>query len=123
MPDAFLGAEGSSLFIRIAVCIMPIAPAGLLLGFGFPTGIRIVAALDAQATPWLWGVNGAAGVLAGGLALVVGMMFGIGSTLLIAGFCYVALIPVARGLGWGAGEECSGLPARPERPGDVDASS
>ena len=36
------------------------------------TGMRAITAIDPQPTPWLWGVNGAAGVLAAGLAVARG---------------------------------------------------
>jgi hypothetical protein len=84
---------GSELAVRAAVAVLLIAPAGLLMGFGFPTGIRLAAATDTRPTPWFWGVNGAAGVLAGGLAVLLGMTLGIAATLTVGGLCYLALPP------------------------------
>jgi hypothetical protein len=42
----------------------------------------------------LWGINGACGVCASGLALGTSMVFGIDVTLLIGAGCYV-LLPIA----------------------------
>ena len=48
-----------TLPLRALVSVIVIFPAGLLMGFGFPTGMRLVTAIDPQPTPWLWGINGA----------------------------------------------------------------
>jgi hypothetical protein len=44
--------------------------------------------------PWLWGINGACGVCASGLALGTSMVFGVNATLLVGVACYV-LLPIA----------------------------
>jgi hypothetical protein len=91
LSDAGLGA-------RVSLCVALIAPAGVLLGFGFPTGLRLVAPVDAKPTPWFWGINGAAGVLASISAVAVSLAFGITATLALGALCYLALIPAALGL-------------------------
>jgi hypothetical protein len=70
------------------------SPLGLLLGFAFPTGMRLVAAVDPTPAPWFWGINGATGVLASVLAVMLSMNFGINVTASVAGLCYLILIPV-----------------------------
>ncbi len=45
--------------------------------------------------PWLWGINGAFGVCASGLALGCSMAWGIQTTLWIGAGCYFALLPIA----------------------------
>ena len=52
-------------------------PLGFLLGFAFPTGMRLVEAVDEEPTPWFWGINGAAGMLASVLAVMLSMGMGI----------------------------------------------
>jgi hypothetical protein len=69
-----------------------IFPAGLLMGFGFPTGMRLVTRVDARLTPWLWGVNGAAGVLAAGIAVACSIGFSIDVTIRVGGTCYALLL-------------------------------
>ena len=44
--------------------------------------------------PWLWGVNGAFGVCASGLALATSMVWGVSTTLLLGAACYL-LLPLA----------------------------
>jgi len=83
---------------RIGLCVVLIAPAGILLGFGFPTGMRLISSIDPKPTPWFWGINGAAGVLATIAAVVVSIALGIKATLLVGAVCYFLLIPVSLSL-------------------------
>ena len=84
-----------SILARGAVSVALIAPAGLLMGLGFPTGLRLVGRIDARLTPWLWGVNGAAGVLAAGLAVACSIGFSIDVTIRLGGLCYIVLLAAA----------------------------
>ena len=43
-----------SLLVRAAVSLTAIVPSGVLMGFGFPTGMEIVNAIDSRPTPWFW---------------------------------------------------------------------
>ena len=36
----------ATLLVRAILCVMVIAPAGVLMGYGFPTGMRLVSAID-----------------------------------------------------------------------------
>jgi hypothetical protein len=82
--------------VRIAIALAVVMPLGFLLGFAFPTGMRLVEAIDPEPTPWFWGINGATGVLASVLAVMVSMSYGIRFTLLCAAVCYLGLIPTSR---------------------------
>ena len=68
------------------------------MGFGFPTGMEMVNAIDRRPTPWFWAVNGAAGVLAAGIATVVSIVFTISTTLWCGAACYLLLCPIALAL-------------------------
>ena len=94
----FAAFSAAELGTRIALCVALIAPAGLLLGFGFPTGMRLVSTIDPKPTPWFWGINGAAGVLASIIAVTLSMALGIGATLVLGALCYLLLIPVSLAL-------------------------
>ncbi|HZP12010.1 MAG TPA: hypothetical protein VFB36_06290, partial [Nevskiaceae bacterium] len=83
---------------RIAISLTVVMPLGFLLGCAFPTGMRLVEAVDREPTPWFWGINGATGVLASVLAVIFSMAYGINVTMTLAALCYLALIPVARAL-------------------------
>ena len=94
-PPVLLGFDGSSLLARATLCVGIIAPAGILMGFGFPTGMKFVSAVDRKPTPWFWGINGAAGVLASVIAVSTSIGAGISATLTIGAFCYYLLAPTA----------------------------
>jgi hypothetical protein len=93
--------DSATLLVRAILCVMVIAPAGVLMGYGFPTGMRLVSAIDPAPTPWFWGINGAASVLASTLAVACSLAFGISTTLTIGALCYILLMPVALALGYG----------------------
>ena len=61
------------------------------MGFGFPTGMRLVSQISRRPTPWFWGINGAAGVLAGSIAVLTSIAFGIDTTLRLGALCYFLL--------------------------------
>jgi hypothetical protein len=84
-----------SLIVRAAVSLTAIVPSGVLMGFGFPTGMEIVNAIDSRPTPWFWAVNGAAGVLAAGVAVLVSIHATISMTLWCGAACYLLLAPIA----------------------------
>src|SRR3981081_1511723 len=65
--------------------------AGFLIGFGFPTGMRLASAISAGPTPWFWSINGAAGVLAASLAVVTRIASSIDTTLRIGAACYLLI--------------------------------
>jgi spermidine synthase len=95
LPATLAGFEGQPLLLRALVCTAVIAPAGLLMGFAFPTGMRLVAAIDARPAPWFWGINGAAGVLASVAAVALSIALGIGATVTLGGLCYLLLVPLS----------------------------
>jgi hypothetical protein len=87
--------ESSSLPIRALVSIVVVFPAGILMGYGFPTGLRLVSSVDPKPTPWFWGISGAAGVLSSGLAVLCSIGISIDCTIRMGGICYAALLPCA----------------------------
>jgi hypothetical protein len=91
LPDILLQLESAGLLHRAGLAVLVLAPAGFLMGFGFPTGMRLVSAIDENPTPWFWGINGAAGVLAASVAVLTSIEFGIDTTLRIGAICYLLL--------------------------------
>jgi hypothetical protein len=57
--------------------------------------MEIINAIDSRPTPWFWAVNGAAGVLAAAIAVLVSIHATIGTTLWCGGACYLLLGPIA----------------------------
>jgi hypothetical protein len=86
-----LAFEAQTIGGRAIVAIAMIAPAGLLMGFGFPTGMRLVNRIDQRPTPWFWAINGAAGVLAASIAVMVSIAFSISASIWTGAACYLLL--------------------------------
>ncbi len=100
LAGVLLASESAVLPVRAGLCVLAITPAGLLMGYGFPTGMRLISAVDRTPTPWFWGINGAAGVLAATLSVTSSIAFGISTTLFIGAACYLLLIPAALMIGF-----------------------
>jgi hypothetical protein len=100
LRELFGAFDAATLLARAVVCIAVIAPAGVLMGFGFPTGMQLIARVDRKPTPWFWGVNGAAGVLASIVAIACSIAFGISVTLTLGALFYALLIPVTLWVLW-----------------------
>src|ERR1700692_3046202 len=89
LPPLLVDLDGADLLVRAGFCVLVLAPAGFLMGFGFPTGMRLVSAISTGPTPWFWGINGAAGVLAASVAVATSIAFSIDTTLRIGAACYL----------------------------------
>ena len=87
------------LFARCAVVVAFVAVIALPLGLCFPLGLRLVRAVSDEATPWMWGVNGACGVLASVTAVGISMWWGIHASLYTAVAAYALLVLPAAALG------------------------
>jgi hypothetical protein len=95
LPSIFQATTNRERLVRISISLAAIMPLGFLLGFAFPTGMRLVSAVNAQPTPWFWGINGATSVLASVLGVICSMSFGINVTMLISAACYLLVIPTS----------------------------
>jgi hypothetical protein len=80
---------------RLAVVGSIAAPVSFLLGFCFPFGARQIGRVDQRALAWMWGTNGAAGVVASVGAVLIAISAGIETNFVVAAACYLALIPFA----------------------------
>jgi hypothetical protein len=95
LPEVLQSTTNRERLVRIAISLTAIMPLGFVLGFAFPTGMRLVEEVDRQPTPWFWGINGATGVLASVAGLMFSISLGINVTLLISAACYLLLIPTS----------------------------
>jgi hypothetical protein len=98
LPDIFAAMSSGGVTVRIAVSLAVLMPAGFLMGFAFPTGMKMVDAISSEPAAWFWGINGATGVLASTLAVMIAIAMGINVTMMLAGVCYLLLIPAALAL-------------------------
>jgi hypothetical protein len=92
LPQGLLTLDSAPLVQRAAFSVLVLAPAGFLLGFGFPTGMRMVSAIDPRPMPWFWGINGAGGVMAASVAVLVSIALSIDLSLQIGAACYMLLL-------------------------------
>ena len=112
MPRIFLGigvlvAVGAFLFdpvlsaigqwpygLRIATCILLIAPAAFLMGFPFPTGMTMLSNLGKERFfLWAWGINGSFSVVGAVAVPIVNVQFGQQTLLLGAAALYLIALP------------------------------
>lgn len=91
-PKLMTDYESATIAVRGLIAVLTIAPPALLMGFAFPIGMTLSERIDAKPTPWFWSVNGAAGVLASGLGVIISMNFSIPVTLMCGAFCYLLLL-------------------------------
>ena len=89
--------QASGMGARVLVGVLVVAIPALGLGLGFPVGLRLVQARrkatgGPELGPWLWGINGASGVCASGLALGCSMVWGVPTTLAVGAACYLLLL-------------------------------
>ena len=79
-----------------------LGPPALGMGLCFPLGLRLVGLRGGDGRPdigpWLWGINGAFGVCASGLALGTSMVWGVPATLGVGVACYSLLLLCTRAL-------------------------
>jgi hypothetical protein len=73
---------------KIACSVATIFPVGILLGFCFPTGMRLVRRIDPAETPWYWALNGIFGVLSAAVAVFISTFGGISMNFYLAAGCY-----------------------------------
>ena len=84
------------LLVRCLIVIVLVSLPALPMGMCFPLGLRLFREYSSQSLPWMWGMNGATGVLASVFAVAISMWSGINTSLLVAVACYALLALPAR---------------------------
>ncbi|HEY8021675.1 MAG TPA: class I SAM-dependent methyltransferase, partial [Thermoanaerobaculia bacterium] len=84
-------AAARGLAAKIVLIALLTVPLGLLLGLCFPLGMGLLRSRAPAAMSWMWGLNGAFGVLGSALAVLVSMSLGISRCFWLAAACYLAL--------------------------------
>jgi hypothetical protein len=90
---AIAATAAISTLKKIFVSIAVITPVGVILGFFFPTGMRLFRPLHEGSLPWFWALNGVFGVLCSALAVFISIFFGISTNFYIAACCYLGISP------------------------------
>ena len=91
LPAVLAANVHRELAARVAIVLLCSGPLSFFLGFCYPVGARQVERLDPRALAWMWGTNGAAGVLASVVAVMISIWMGIEVNLFVAAGCYVGV--------------------------------
>ena len=97
LPALARAAAPAPLPVRFLAVWSLTVPLGLVAGLFFPLGMRLLRTRAPGVDAWMWGLNGAFGVLGTILAVVLSMAYGIPWCLAVAGLLYLLLLlPAAR---------------------------
>jgi hypothetical protein len=77
-----------SMFFKLLVVILLIAPLAFCMGIPFPAGLRKVHQTSSQEIPWAWGLNGCFSVISTALATIIAVELGSAMVLLLAALAY-----------------------------------
>jgi hypothetical protein len=80
---------GISFGYRIFLTFLAIFPIGFLMGFPFPSGIRLLAQAGKKWIPWAWAINAFSSVINSVLALLIAFIGGYSLVLFLAGAGYL----------------------------------
>lgn len=79
-PFVVQATAAASTPARVTAAIVLLCPAGLVMGMAFPLGLKLASLRVPALTPWFWGLNGAASVLASVLGVCVALSSSISAT-------------------------------------------
>lgn len=86
--------EGSAPWIRIFISGGILIPIGFLMGFYFPSGMRMAGRKFGSLTPWFWGINGAASVCGSVFATAMALSQGISASFWTGFVCYLIAVMI-----------------------------
>jgi spermidine synthase len=79
----------SPLPSRLIMAALVLAPLGVLLGFPFAFGLRVLEKRSPRLLPWAWAINGCLSVVGSILTVIVSMNLGFSAVLMVAAVVYV----------------------------------
>jgi hypothetical protein len=88
-PAIMNALQTASMSGRILACVGMIGPLGIVLGFFFPTGMKIIENRLGGQSPWFWALNGIMGVFCSALAVFLSIYISIYFNLYLAAGCYL----------------------------------
>jgi hypothetical protein len=89
LPFFFTVLIGSNIILKLFVSFSMIFPLGFLMGFPFPTGIRLLKNERTKVIPWAWATNAFSSVVNSVAALVVAFWGGYTLVMIIAASGYL----------------------------------
>ena len=91
-PAVARWSETMTTPVRIAAAVAVLFPAGLFMGMAFPLGMKLASARAGDLMPWLWGLNGAASVLASVLSVCIALTWSISAAFWTGWVCYLLAV-------------------------------
>ena len=88
-PSVVRWIEPMTTPVRILAAVLLLFPAGLFMGMAFPLAMKLASARARELTPWFWGLNGAASVLASVLAVCIALTWSISTAFWTGWACYL----------------------------------
>jgi len=88
-PAVGRALEAAVTPVRVAAAAALVAPAGLFMGMAFPLGMKAASVRHSALTSWMWGLNGAASVLASVGAVIIALGAGLAAAYWAGTACYV----------------------------------
>jgi hypothetical protein len=88
-PAVVRWIEPMTTVVRIGAAVLLLFPAGLVMGMAFPLGMKLAAGRARELTAWLWGLNGAASVMASVLSVCIALTWSISTAYWAGWLCYV----------------------------------
>jgi hypothetical protein len=83
---------------RALLTVLLLAPPGFLMGIPFASGLRRIGARSTTMIPWAWAINGATSGVAGVVAALVALDWGLTATLVLGALAYAGAFAAAAGL-------------------------
>lgn len=92
-PIIYKSFIGLSLVLKMPIAFLAILPFGFLMGFPFPTGIRLLERREKGIIPWAWATNAFSSVINSISALILAFWLGYNLVLLLAAGAYLLTLP------------------------------
>ncbi len=89
LPFLYESFIGFNLTLKIILTFLVIFPLGFLMGFPFPTGVRLLDQGEKRLIPWAWATNAFSSVINSILALIVAFWGGYNLVLVLAAGGYL----------------------------------
>jgi hypothetical protein len=93
LPPILEEFMGFALAAKLAVSLAIIFPLGFVMGFPFPTGLRLLEKAGRRLLPWAWSTNAFSTVVNSILAQALALSFGYNAVWILAAGAYLAALP------------------------------
>jgi spermidine synthase len=89
LPNILLHLLGYPFVLRVTATVILLAPMAFFMGIPLVSGLSMAHQVHPQVIPWVWGVNGAASVLASAVIVLTAMIFGFSINIMAAAAIYL----------------------------------